>query len=190
MARTTVVGLSETLRELQKMDAELVKEIRKDWRRIAKPAIADARFFMPDDVPLSGMRRGRLTYDPKIADRKIGAYLRPKTKRRKSRNIETHSLFNIEERDAGASIFDIAGRKSRGSSQARRKMPNGSIKVVQFDQTFIKNLEKYYGRGQYKEKASRAMWPGVEHSAPRLAAEMEQSVNDRIRKYNREARRV
>jgi hypothetical protein len=190
MARTTVVGLSETLRELQKIDAELIKEIRKDWRRIAKPAIADARFFMPDQVPLTGMRRGRLTYDPKIADRKIGAFLRPKTKRRKSVNIQTHSLFNIEERDPGAAIFDIAGRKTTGSQKSRRKMPDGTVKVLTFKQTFISNLQEYHGRGQYKERASRAMWPGVEHAAPRLANEIEQSVNERIRKYNREARRI
>lgn len=190
MARNTVVGLSETLRELQKMDAELVKEIRKDWRRIAKPAIADARYFMPDSVPLTGMRRGRLTYDPKIADRKIGAYLRPKTKRRKSTNVESHSLFNIEERDAGASIFDIAGRKTSGGNKARRKMPNGTVKTITFKQTFIANLKDYHGRGQYKQNASRAMWPGVERSIPRLADEIQNSVNDRIRKYNREVRRV
>lgn len=189
MARTTVIGLSETLRELQKMDTEIVKEIRKDWRRIAKPAIRDIRDLTPNKEPLTGMRKGRLQYDPKKVDSRVGAYLRFPKKTRKTINVQYHSIFNLEQRDAGGSIFDIAGRKSSGGNKARRKMPDGSTKVLVFKQTFIANLKEYSPRGQYRAAASRSMWPGAEKSLPQLSNEIEQSVNDRIRQYNRQVRK-
>lgn len=190
MATTKVVGLSETLRELQKMDKEMVKQIRKDFRQIAKPAIKDIRYFMPDTEPLTGMRKGRLQFDPKRADSRIGAYVRPYKKRRKSANVETHSLFNIEERDPGGSIFDIAGRKSSGGNKARRKTANGSVKIVTFKQTFIANLQTYAPRGSYNARASRAMWPGAEKGLPDMANQVQDAVNKRIAKYNKQVRTV
>lgn len=192
MATVKVVGLSETLRELQKMDKEMVKQIRKDFRQIAKPAIKDIRFFMPDREPLTGMRKGRLQFDPKRADSRVGAYVRPYKKRRKSANVETHSLFNIEERDPGGSIFDIAGRKSNGGNKARRKTKNGAIKIVTFEQTFIENLQRNpKTSGRYANKqASRAMWPGAEKGLPDMANQVQDAVNKRIAKYNKEVRTV
>lgn len=188
MAKVVVSGLNETLREIAKMDKELMKQVRKDWRTIAKPAVKDAQDLMPDPAPLSRMARGRTNWVDKRPDQKIKAYISTKKPRRKTSNTTDYPLATVEERDAAGIIFDMAGRKNPGGGRkSRRKLPNGNQVTLEYPQTLIANLEsKAQDRG-YKKDASRAMWPGVEKSAPSLAKEIQDSLEKRIREYNRKA---
>jgi len=52
----TVVGVKETLRELQRMEPELAKEIKKEFKTIVDPIVKDARSKVVN-LPLSGMSR-------------------------------------------------------------------------------------------------------------------------------------
>lgn len=188
-----VVGLSETLREIQKIDKEAVKEIRKDFRRIAKPAIADIRWFMPDKTPLSRMsaerKSGRLAYDGRRADSRIGAYI-SSARPRKGATKTTTSLFRIEERDPAGSIIDMAGKKSAGGNQSRRVLRNGERRVLHYPQTFIENLRQYGGTRFEHPKPSRAMWPGVEKSLPGMVKETQKSIDDMMARLNRKAKYI
>lgn len=185
MAKYVVSGLNETLREISKMDKELMKQIRKDWRIIAKPAVKDAQDEMPDETPLSRMARGRTAWVTRRPDQKIKAYISLKRPRKKTSNVTDYPLATVEERDAAGIIFDMAGRKNPGGGRkSRRSNWNGNQVTLEYPQTLIKNLKAEAGRGGYKKDASRAMWPGVEKSAPALAREIEQSLNRRIREYN------
>ncbi len=60
----TVVGVKETLRELQRMEPDLAKQIKADVKRITASVVSDAKSAVPNDV-LSGFARqwqgGRLT---------------------------------------------------------------------------------------------------------------------------------
>lgn len=189
MGKVVVSGLNETLREIAKMDKELMKQIRKDWREIAKPAVEDARKEMPDETPLSGMAKGRTAWVTRQPDKKIKAYISTKKPRRKAGNVTDYPLATVEERDAAGIIFDMAGRKSKGGSKSRRRLPNGNTVTLEYPQTLIANLEAKAAERNYKKEASRAMYPGVEKSAPALARQIDQSLNKRIREYNRKALR-
>lgn len=191
MSKVVVSGLNETLREIAKLDKELMKQIRKDWREIAKPAVRDAQDEMPDETPLSGMAKGRTAWVTRKPDQKIKAYISTKKPRRKSTNVTDYPLATVEERDAAGIIFDIAGRKSKGGNKSRRKLPNGNQVTLEYPQTLIENLTnnpKVSGRFNNR-KASRAMWPGVEKSRVQIGLEINESLNKRIREYNRKALR-
>ena len=191
MTKVVVSGLNETLREIAKMDKELMKQIRKDWREIAKPAVRDAQELMPDETPLSGMAKGRTAWVTRQPDKRIKPYISTKRPRKKSTNVTDYPLATVEERDAAGIIFDIAGRKTKGGNKSRRKLPNGNTVTLEYPQTLIANLTnspKVAGRFKNRE-ASRAMWPGVEKSRPQVAAEINESLNKRIREYNRKALR-
>jgi len=189
MAKVQVVGLAETLREISKMDKELMKQIRRDWREIAKPAIRDAQEMTPNEPPLSRMARGRTAWVNGQPDRKIKAYISLKRPRKKSSNVTDYPLATVEQRDAAGIIFDMAGRKTNGGNKSRRKLPDGSTRVINYRQTLIENLEKEAALKSFRRQASRAMWPGVERSAPQLSREIEESLNKRIREYNRKTLR-
>ena len=63
-ATVTVVGVKETLRELNKIEPELAKQIKKDVKQITASVVADAKSAVPGTV-ISGFSRnwqgGRLT---------------------------------------------------------------------------------------------------------------------------------
>ena len=50
-----VVGLKETLRDLNKLDPALRREIGRDIRRIVKPVADNVNQRIPEGAPLSGM---------------------------------------------------------------------------------------------------------------------------------------
>ena len=52
----TIAGVKETLRELQKMEPELAKQIKKDFKDVVKPIVDDARSKIVQ-LPLSGFAR-------------------------------------------------------------------------------------------------------------------------------------
>ncbi|MGA1505566.1 MAG: hypothetical protein ACO37V_03215, partial [Ilumatobacteraceae bacterium] len=53
--KAQVVGLKETLRDLNKLDKELSKEIRKDIRKTVRPLVDAINASVPAGAPLSGM---------------------------------------------------------------------------------------------------------------------------------------
>jgi hypothetical protein len=53
--KAQVVGLKETLRDLNKLDKELSKEIRKDIRKVVQPLADAITASVPAQAPLSGM---------------------------------------------------------------------------------------------------------------------------------------
>jgi len=53
--KAQVVGLQETLRDLNKLDKELSKEIRKDIRKVVQPLANAITASVPAQAPLSGL---------------------------------------------------------------------------------------------------------------------------------------
>lgn len=141
-----VYGVRETLAELKTLSVKLEREARKEMRQGAAPAVREASAGFAaaqgkEGAPLPGMRRGRLKWGPQ--DLKVTAV----TGGRKGRDRDTWPLVVVRSWGGGASMFDMAGRRSRGTS------------------TLVAMLEARFPR------ASRNMWPAVEaHRAEITAA--------------------
>ena len=113
-----VTGLKETLRDLNKLDPALRREIGKDIRNVVKPVADTINSRLPGGAPLSGMNHGGRTG---WARRKPVAV---KLDTRKPRNYPGRPFYDIVSvvrvgtKDAPTAIVDMAGKKTQGRSGA------------------------------------------------------------------------
>jgi hypothetical protein len=106
-----ITGVKETLQLLDAVQPGSIKELRKDVRRIAEPAVTAIRSNLPATAPLSGMMHyGRTRY--------AGAKVKAEVQTRDSKFNNTSSLIRLSVQSpgdaAGLEIADMAGRKTQG----------------------------------------------------------------------------
>ena len=153
-----VTGLKETLRDLNKLDPALRREIGKDIRNVVKPVADTINSRLPGGAPLSGMNHGGRTG---WARRKPVAV---KLDTRKPRNYPGRPFYDIVSvvrvgtKDAPTAIVDMAGKA--GGSASRRapqfRRPN-----------FATALSSRLG------PPSRFMWRDIDNQVELVARELE-----------------
>jgi hypothetical protein len=104
-----IEGVKETLQLLDAVQPGSIRELRKDIKRIAEPAVTAIRANLPKTAPLSGMNHyGRTRF--------AGALVKANLDLRAHRLSNSHSLVRIEvisPGDAvGLEIADMAGRRT------------------------------------------------------------------------------
>jgi hypothetical protein len=111
VATTTIriEGVKETLQLLDAVQPGSIRELRKDIKRIAEPAVTAIRANLPKTAPLSGMNHyGRTRF--------AGALVKANLDLRQHRLSNSHSLVRIEVISpgdaAGLEIADMAGRRT------------------------------------------------------------------------------
>ena len=126
--KAQVVGLKETLRDLNKLDKELSKEIRKDIRKVVQPLADAITASVPAGAPLSGMAHsGRTGWQNR---KKVAVKLDTRKPRRyvgrPGRTIT--NVVRVTTKDAPTAIADMAGKAGGSQSRARpgRQRPNFS----------------------------------------------------------------
>ena len=107
-----VVGLKQTINGLGKIDKQLQKDFKTDATQIAQPAINAAKAVYTK-VPLSGMNRKwqqegrtRANFPFVVSKAKNGVKMRFDTRR------NAVGVILIEQKDQGAAIFEVAGRRT------------------------------------------------------------------------------
>ena len=150
-------GIKNALKELNKIDKSLRRQITKDYKEIVKSVIDDAKTLIPSDPPLSGMNRkwktksgyemiGEGGWSKAIAQKMLVAKIstrRVKEFRGMKVNVGT---FRIVWTGLANQVFDIAGRK---------------------DSNALGNaLAQRWG------SASRIMWPSYESNRSHVDAAM------------------
>jgi hypothetical protein len=164
--KAQVVGLKETLRDLNKLDKELSKEIRKDIRKVVQPLANEITAVVPAAPPLSGMAhsgrtgwQNRKRVQVKLDTRKPRRYVN-----RPGRTLT--NVVRLTTKDAPTAITDMAGKA--GGSQSRRdaryQRPN-----------FSRALTARLG------PPSRFMWRTAEDRLQELQNEMKPII-DRVEK--------
>ena len=126
--KAQVVGLQETLRDLNKLDKELSKEIRKDIRKVVQPLANAISASVPAGAPLSGMAHsGRTGWGNR---KKVAVKL---DTRKPRRHIDrpgrsTVNVVRVTTKDAPTAITDMAGKAGGAQSRApqSRRRPNFS----------------------------------------------------------------
>lgn len=126
--KAQVVGLKETLRDLNKLDKELSKEIRKDIRKVVQPLADAITASVPAGAPLSGMAHsGRTGWQNR---KKVAVKLDTRKPRRyvdrPGRTVT--NVVRVTTKDAPTAITDMAGKAGGGASRApqSRRRPNFS----------------------------------------------------------------
>ena len=106
----TIAGVKETLRELQKMEPELAKEIKRDFKQIVDPIVKDARAGVVE-LPLSGFARNwkagvLMPWSKNAVSKSIIARF---SNRRKGNSL---AVFSVTMKSPAGTIFDMAGKAS------------------------------------------------------------------------------
>jgi hypothetical protein len=104
-----IEGVKETLQLLDAVQPGSIRELRKDIKRIAEPAVTAIRSNLPPVAPLSGMTHyGRTRY--------AGALVKSEVLLKDSKISQTSSLIRISVESpglaAGLEIADMAGRRT------------------------------------------------------------------------------
>jgi hypothetical protein len=104
-----ITGVKETLRLLDAVQPGSIKELRKDVRRIAAPAVTAIRSNLPATAPLSGMNHyGRTRY--------AGAKVKSELITWDKKTTNTSALVRISVQSPGLAtgleIVDMAGRRT------------------------------------------------------------------------------
>lgn len=141
-------GLGPALRQLGKLEPDLRKELRANFRQELNVVRDDARRAMPASAPLSGMaHRGRTGYGRKAIS---GITVATGGRTRRGDFV----VAGLRQSNAAGVIYDMVG------SRGRAKTPQGAA--------LIANMP---GR------PSRVMWPTVERNQDRIATIVEDFVN-------------
>ena len=114
-AKIEVVGVKDTINQLNKLDKELAKEFKAQATHIAQPAISAAK-NMYTQIPLSGMSRdwkqkkdGRKIKGFDVARAKAGVQMKFDTRR------NAVGVILVIQKDQAAAIFETAGRANANS---------------------------------------------------------------------------
>ena len=105
-----VAGLKETINSLRKIDPQLQKDFKAEATQIAQPAI-NAGKAAYRQFPLSGMgrawqQRGRRIFPFDLGKAAAGVKMRFDTRR------NAVGVILIEQKDVGAAVFEVAGRRN------------------------------------------------------------------------------
>jgi hypothetical protein len=164
-ASVEVVGLKNALKELNKTNKALRKEIGKDIKKAAEPILKAIRELSPETAPLSGMDHLKRTGWKRGQDKNI--VLKVDTRNARKRNAATGAVFEsvgtikVIAKGGPLIMADMAGRAGgQKSKNAFRARPN-----------FHTALDGAIGRG-----ASRFMWAGAEKNIDLFQKELEPIV--------------
>jgi hypothetical protein len=191
-----VIGLKENLRLLARINPALSKEIRAEFRKLAKPAVDEIERMKPSPAGFpEGFQHGGRTGANAVKKVRINF----NTRRARNRNLaqgaqyETIGTIRIQSADVATAIADMAGKvgnvQMSGRSRAYPGRPTGHALNGQGNY-LIRALNKY-GR------PSRFMWPGAERGLNEterefveVAKRVEYEINKELMKIGSSANEI
>jgi hypothetical protein len=166
IAPIEVAGLKEALKELNDIDKKLRRQVTRDFKQIMQPVLNDALSRLPEDAPLSGMKRswkGRsggelMAWNPQLVSRNLKAFTSGKKVRDTGLGFKQNlAVFGIRWTGPQATIFDMS-RKGAMASQLSQRYgdPSRALwrayeakqnQVEQQIKDLVSNVMRQVGRG-------------------------------------------
>jgi hypothetical protein len=204
---------NDLIRELNRVQPTLIKQMKKDYRKIAKPVQLAVKQGIPSDPPTSGIHKkrpqsspsgfiprvkpGRVTWGANYQNKgkrvdavAIQTPSEKKAKRVYSKNkTDAASIARLKVENAGVVLADMAGRTGTDINK-------NSI-TREYDYSRSKTGTRRHrvnnqGRGMIKaldrgagSGASRFAWPAAETALPKAERDSRQVLNTAIQFINR-----
>lgn len=176
MAVPKITGIAETVKILNSIDKDIVKQARKDLRTGAQPVADAIKSAIPAQAPLQGksgstsptrgmIHRGRTAWNPSGVTAKVKTNFSKKAERR-GNSLVSIVVGGKGKMGTGAASFqiaDMAGRKARGNTASGRAM-----------------IRKLNGQ----KKASRYVYPAAERELPYVRDEVVATIRKLTKTYN------
>ena len=169
-AEMQFVGLKEAVKELNSIDKSARRQLTRDYKDIVAPVITEAKQRIPFGTPISGWSRSRTTksgrqllpWDSAVADDYIKARVSGKKPREYNGMTSNLAVFSIAWSGAINTIYDLAGRTSRGATRAGANM--------------IRGIESKKG------KASRVLWPAFDANRDEVQRRIQELIDELFRR--------
>lgn len=164
--KIVLTGVKETIRDLKNFDKDAVKQFNKVVNSELSEAKKDAQSYVSAEPPLSGWNtqparnprsRGGVGW-PQWDQSIIRTGITSTKAEGKVRGDYTTSAAALKNRSAAGVIYELAGRKSRGTG------------------TFIKNIEGKVGN------ASRLVWKAVDKHRDKAQENISKALDDAKKK--------
>lgn len=189
MAKDNVVqfyGVNETIKLMRKFEPQMLKDLRKDIRQIAQPAVLAIKSNSPKVAPLSGMaHNGRTAYSTP----KVTVNITP-AQRAKAFGSTTSNLVVINATGSGKvygfDIADMAGRANQAGkySQTRKFVDprTGDVVRRRINGQGANLIRVLNSRGG---PASRYVYKNIEDKLPAIRQQVARSLDKTIGEFNR-----
>lgn len=182
--RVEVYGIKAALKELNKIAPTLRRQITKDYKEIVSGVIKDAQSVIPTIGPMTGMEKGWKTksgyemlppggWNGVKASKLVTAKISTRKVKEFRGTKENVGTFRLVWSGLVNTVFDIAGRKSKGNeSTISRIGSHGKAVGTVGGRQMIAVLNSRYGSG------SRAMWPAFQRNETEVMNRMTQLVEE------------
>jgi hypothetical protein len=120
-ARVEVFGLGQALKDLNKIDKVLRRDITKDYKRVTAGLVSDIQSAIPLNYPLSGWQRqwnlrGQYEVFPWPTNHSVKAYINTKAPKEVFGGKVNLSTFAVKWLGAAASFFDFSESNRMGAA--------------------------------------------------------------------------
>jgi hypothetical protein len=120
-ARIEVFGLGQALKDLNKIDKVLRRDITKDYKRVTAGLVSDIQLAIPLNYPLSGWQRqwnlrGQYEVFPWPTNHSVKAYINTKAPKEVFGGKVNLSTFAVKWLGAAASFFDFSESNRMGAA--------------------------------------------------------------------------
>jgi hypothetical protein len=193
--RIEITNWDEIMKVIRVLDQTYIRELRKDFRRLAKEPQQALRKAIPpkSKPPMSQMKQvhfGRLawgsSYGKNAKPSQSVLIQTPNTRKKKYREMERVPLVRLQVTSPGTVLFDMAGR--RNYTKGRKGM------TPIYDYMYTINGQKVPGKRQhrvtpyafamgnaksghaFRKQASRIIYPTVEKSMPKFTKAMQDKI--------------
>lgn len=182
-----VIGIKEALKNLNKINPSLRRQITKNYKQIVKPITDAAANAVPEIEPISGWASGWTFssgynalppggWNGVKAQRNIKAKISTRRVKQFRGKLENLGTFRVVWTGFANTVYDIAGRKARGRITQQSRLGSHGRKVGTVGgPTMVAVLRGRYGG------ASRAIWPSYEKNKGEVSDEMQQLVDDLLK---------
>ena len=120
-ARIEVFGLGQALKDLNKIDKVLRRDITKDYKRVTAGLVSDIQSAIPLNYPLSGWQRqwnlrGQYEVFPWPTNHSVKAYINTKAPKEVFGGKVNLSTFAVKWLGAASSFFDFSESNRMGAA--------------------------------------------------------------------------
>ena len=203
--RMEITNWAEIMKTLRTLDKDYVKQLRKDFKAIAKPVQAEIRKGIPTKAkpPLRNMRQvhfGRLawgtTYGNKPKPTRSVLIQLPNARSKKFKGVDAVPITRLQVQSAAVVLADMAGRK--GYSKGRRGFTPEYDYMYTINGVKVPGKRKHrvvplaFAKGLAKAKylkqrgASRFVWPSALKALPQAQRLMDEKITAVNRKISME----
>jgi len=174
---------NDLIRELNRVQPTLVKQMQKDYRKIAKPVQIAIKNKIPSVAPLSGFipktQPGRLTWGANYQNKSKpvkSVLIQTPSSRKAPRVFSKHktdafSVARLQVTNAAVVLADMAGRTRKDINKYSRTKPYDYSRSKTGKRTHKINNQGKIMIDRLGKTASRYVYKGVESSLPKAKAE-------------------